>query len=142
MPPYQLKPASGTGDGETIELQAENVIGSGPGVDVTLAGESIAARHARITLDEDGLLLESLDEVGQVFVNGEPVSAVRIGAGDEIRIGQQRFMVKASGMKPRRVLAPAPDVPQKPKFPWGIAITVTAALAAAAAWAWQAGYLG
>ena len=137
---YQLKRASGPNTGDKIDLDDELTVGTDPDSQLTVAGEG-AGTAARLSVDEQGVLVESLDSDNPVMLNGDPVSSSRVGAGDELRIGRDRFVLQASGMKPVRVLSPRPDIEEKPGFPWGIAAAVVAALAAGGFWAWQAGYL-
>ena len=137
---YQLKRASGADTGRKIDLDGSIIAGTSADAALTVDGEQ-TGEYARLSVDEQGVLVESLKSDHPVMLNGDPVSSSRVGAGDELRIGRDRFVLQASGMKPVRVLAPRPEVEDKPGFPWGIAAVVTLALAAAGTWAWQAGYL-
>ena len=49
----------------------------------------------------DVLMLEAVD---QAWVNGEPVKRHPLKSGDEIRLGEQRFVLQAPGLRPPSVL--------------------------------------
>jgi hypothetical protein len=97
---FRLKAASGPRTGEAFDLGTETLIGSGSGSQIRLAG--IADAHARLSFDGERLILEAKDET---HVNGEPVSQVALKSGDEIRLGPNRFVLQAPGLRPPSVLA-------------------------------------
>ena len=66
-------------------------IGRGSGCDLRLPDRAVSRRHARIRHAEGGWFLQDLDSSGGTFVNGQQVGAVRLNAGDRVRIGPNTF---------------------------------------------------
>lgn len=96
---FALKGASGALTGRRFELGEDTRIGSGGDSDIRLDG--LLERHARIVFDGERLTIESVDKV---VVNGEPGKRHRLGSGDEIRIGEHRFVLQAPGLRPPSTL--------------------------------------
>jgi len=97
---FRLKAASGPRTGESFDLGDETRIGSGSDSQIRLEG--IADMHALLLFDGDQLVLEAKNET---HVNGEPVSRLALKSGDEIRLGPNRFVLQAPGLRPPSVLA-------------------------------------
>lgn len=119
---FRLKAASGPHTGQTFDLdESDTAIGSADGADVSIDG--LLEQHARITFDGDVLMLEAAD---QAWVNGEPVTRQPLKSGDEIRLGEYRFVLQAPGLRPPSVLR---EVEQRPGInPWTwVAIAAVAA---------------
>ena len=77
--------------------EGENIIGRAPGVSVWFDLDSISRRHARIMVGSDGATLEDLGSKNGTYVRGTVVrSPVRLGDGDEIRIGSIVVRFRAS----------------------------------------------
>lgn len=97
---FRLKAASGPRTGEAFDLGDETLIGSGSGSQIRLEG--LSDTHAALRFDGNQLVLEANNET---YVNGEPVSQVALKSGDEIRVGSNRFVLQAPGLRPPSVLA-------------------------------------
>jgi len=119
---FRLKAASGPHTGQTFDLaETDTAIGSAGGADIAIDG--LLEQHARITFDGEVLMLEATD---QAWVNGEPVSRQPLKSGDEIRLGEHRFVLQAPGLRPPSVLR---EVDERQKIsPWTwVAIAAVAA---------------
>lgn len=97
---FRLKGASGAHTGRPFELAEDTAIGSGDHCDIRLEG--LVERHARIVFDGRTLMLESAAEA---WVNGEPATRRPLASGDEIRLGQHRFVLQAPGLRPPNLLS-------------------------------------
>ncbi len=119
---FRLKAASGPHTGQSFDLdESDTAIGSAGGADIAVDG--LLEQHARITFDGEVLMLEAAD---QAWVNGEPVTRQPLKSGDEIRLGEHRFVLQAPGLRPPSVLR---EVEQRPAIsPWTwVAIAAAAA---------------
>lgn len=95
-----------TKGGETREIDLEPgtriVIGRAPGIDgIDLLDASLSRRHC-VVAESDGLLtIEDLGSRNGTFVNGERVVRGALRAGDEVRIGDCRLLVRSTaGARP------------------------------------------
>ena len=75
--------------GHTFRVDGSSmVIGRDEGVDIALLDGRISRRHARISIDDDGCMLEDLDSRNGTFLNGERLTAPRrLREGDKIYLG-------------------------------------------------------
>jgi hypothetical protein len=121
---FRLKGASGAITGQAFPLDDDTLIGSDAGAGIRIDG--LSGRHARIVFDGEVLTLEA---EGSAWINGEPAQRQALKSGDEIRLGEQRFVLQAPGLRPPSVLREVQDKPSRRRF-W---ITFGAAAAAAAA---------
>ena len=97
---FRLKAASGPRTGETFDLDDDTLIGSDEANQIRIDG--LEGRHARIRFDGERLTLEASAES---HVNGEAVHSRPLKSGDEIRLGPNRFVLQAPGLRPPSVLA-------------------------------------
>ena len=97
---FRLKAASGPRTGETFDLADDTVIGSGDGSQIRVDG--LEGAHARIHFDGERLTLVASAET---HINGEPVHSRALKSGDEIRLGPNRFVLQAPGLRPPSVLS-------------------------------------
>jgi len=125
---FRLKAASGPMTGQNFPLEDEDTaIGSADDADIQLDG--LMERHARVVYDGETLMLEP---AGNAWVNGEPAQRRPLKSGDEIRLGEHRFVLQAPGLRPPSVLK---DAESRPKRTWlwtAIGVAATAGAAAAA----------
>ncbi len=134
---FQIKSTSGELAGQKWLLAGTLVLGSDISCEIILNGESVAPQHAQLITTESSVTLEALQ--GEVIVNGENVKSVFLSSGDEIRLGNHRFMLQAPGLRPQRVLKPEALQKKQPIVLW-VAIAV-AAIAGTALAVWQQGVL-
>ncbi|THD08097.1 FHA domain-containing protein [Metallibacterium scheffleri] len=82
---------------EKIEFSsaaASITLGSSAGDDIVLAGEGVAAAHARLSLDARGYVLEVGAAVAPIHVNARPVrERALLHAGDQISIGAAQVLL-------------------------------------------------
>ncbi len=131
---YKLKGTSGSVTNQSYPFKDSIVLGSSASCDVQLDEPGVSGRHAEIRLvDGKSLLLKDLGSATGTLLNGEPVKETLLGSGDEIRIGTNRWMLQAPGLRPERVLTG--DVVNRPQARWPrvLAWTVVAATATAVA---------
>lgn len=122
---FRLKAASGPRTGEAFDLDDDTLIGSGPASRIRL--DDIEAEHARIRFDGDRLTLEASAET---HVNGDPVTVRALKSGDEIRVGPNRFVLQAPGLRPPSVLA---ETERRGLGPWAWVVIGAAAAGGLAA---------
>ena len=67
--------------------RGEALLGSLGANEIVLPVRGVSRRHARLTLGEDGLVLEDLESRNGVLVNGVRVQRTLLRAGDEVRLG-------------------------------------------------------
>ena len=97
---FRLKAASGPRTGEAFDLSDDTLIGSADSSQIRIDG--LEGEHARIRFDGERLTLEAGAET---HVNGEAVHTRALKSGDEIRLGPNRFVLQAPGLRPPSVLA-------------------------------------
>ncbi|MGZ9234313.1 MAG: FHA domain-containing protein, partial [Anaerolineales bacterium] len=78
-----------TGSPSEFELtRSEVIIGRDPGVDLTISSPAVSRRHARLTREGDGYVLEDLGSSNGTFVNEQKLTGPRrLKSGDQIRLG-------------------------------------------------------
>jgi len=118
-------------------LQGSIIVGSAAECDVQLSGETMAPRHAVFQASDELVGLKALQ--GEVYVNGEKITEAVLNSGDEIRFGNNRFMLQAPGLRPQRVLVP--EAVQKKSRTGLWASLLVAAVAGAGLAAYQLGLL-
>lgn len=128
---FRLKAASGPMTGQNFPLEDDTSIGSADDADICLDG--LMERHARIVYDGETLMLEPTDKA---WVNGEPVQRRLLKSGDEIRLGEYRFVLQAPGLRPPSVLKDAE--PRKSRaWLWITLGVIAAGIAAGAYFYWS-----
>ena len=138
MHTYRLKGASGKVANSVFALEQRTVLGSADDCDLVISEKGIAPHHAEIILLDDGALkLRQLDSDFKTHVNGSTVEQINLGSGDEIRLGNCRWVLQAPGLRPEKVLTAEALKPPRTHLPW----LIVTALLAAVALAWQRGWL-
>jgi Nif-specific regulatory protein len=67
---------------------------------VRLADSALSRRHCRIEPKDGGFLLTDLESLNGTFVNGRPVREHLLSDGDQIAVGESRFVFVAGGEAP------------------------------------------
>jgi len=120
----QLIAVAGPLRGATFQLGDQDTsIGRGADCTISLPDLQVSNRHAVVGPDADGYSLKDLGSRHGTLVNGEPVQAVPLEQGDEIRIGSATFVYESSGMpagskrsrRSRTVRAPTVPPPATPQ---------------------------
>jgi ABC-type multidrug transport system ATPase subunit/pSer/pThr/pTyr-binding forkhead associated (FHA) protein len=113
--PYKL--ILSTGSPNEFQLaRSEIIIGRDPGVDLTISSPAVSRRHAKLTREDDGFVLEDLGSSNGTFVNDQKLSGRhRLRPGDQIRLGQTVTLVyegprvleesQATAMRPDPVMS-------------------------------------
>jgi pSer/pThr/pTyr-binding forkhead associated (FHA) protein len=137
MSTYRLKGASGAVINQAFPLGEKTLIGSADDCDLRIQNEGIEPRHAEITQEQEALVLNNLATAAETLLNGEAVDRASLASGDEIRIGNCRWVLQAPGLRPEKVLTSDVIRPRRSYLPW----LIVGALLAAAALSWQRGWL-
>ena len=99
----------GSGAGREHPLDQEKlVLGRGPGVDVQLDDSEMSSQHAAVEWSGEGFRICDLGSTNGTFVNGRPVRACDLAAGDRIELGRHVFQlrIEARAREPRVYLVP------------------------------------
>ncbi len=82
------------GDGQTVTLNTDILIGRGPGVDLEVQGWFVGSPHARISVGDQGRF--HLDCFGKrkIWVNGRKVSKAHLRPGDAFALGKSEFRLE------------------------------------------------
>ena len=83
-----LKILTGDQSGRTVPLQGDTiVVGRHPACDIRVSDETVSRRHARITAEDNGYILEDLESRNGTYLNGQKVtSPMRLSHLDTISI--------------------------------------------------------
>src|SRR5690606_16198444 len=82
-----------------------------PGADIRLADPYVSARHCKLSLVEDGVLIVDLGSKNGTFVDGLRVERVRMCGSAAIRVGEQRLHIE-----PNLATSRAAEAPQRSPF--------------------------
>jgi diguanylate cyclase (GGDEF)-like protein len=72
-----------------LVLGRPNELGRLEGLEVTLRDDGVSRRHARVTVDDRGALLEDLGSQNGTWVDGERVTSARLVDGSRLVVGAQ-----------------------------------------------------
>jgi len=92
-----------------LDLEKESyTLGRDPHCDLSLEGNFISRRHARICRIETGWMIEDLKSTNGTLIAGERISRKKLEGGEEIRIGPFRinFLAPPPPVEPTRVAPP------------------------------------
>ncbi|MCB9556979.1 MAG: DUF4388 domain-containing protein [Deltaproteobacteria bacterium] len=70
-----------------LKIGREIVIGRSSDLDMVLVEDMVSRKHAKISAEEDQIVIQDLGSTNGTFVNGEKVKRVRLREGDRILIG-------------------------------------------------------
>jgi LemA protein len=90
-----LEVLQGSTDTPTVAIRDGLVIGRDEDVDMHLTGTEVSRRHAIIYMSGGALFLEDQDSVNGTYVNGKPVTTIRLQDGDRIEVGDADLVFKA-----------------------------------------------
>lgn len=128
---FQLVMRAGPNPGLVFPLEAGQLtIGRDPGNAIVIADAEVSRKHARLTLQKDGYLLEDLGSTNGTFVNGQRLSGpYKLQNGDLIALGEQVVLAyestvpdpaatvvspKSAGHAPAAKPTPARPIPAPP----------------------------
>ena len=72
---------------------AIKTVGRAPRADFVVDAPLVSRLHCRLTLRDDGVLVEDLESTNGTFVNGERVQKGLLASGDRLRVGRVEFAV-------------------------------------------------
>ncbi|MCC6695740.1 MAG: sigma 54-interacting transcriptional regulator [Candidatus Hydrogenedentes bacterium] len=108
---YQLVAQSGLTKGVSWTLGGKPlIIGRDPSCDVSILDSHVSRRHCQVEAVGGAVVLKDLGSRNTTLVNGEPVTACTLQPGDEIAVGNVRFVVRLTG-EPEKPVAPAKKKP-------------------------------
>ena len=112
---YKLVIRDGTTSREFELIQPEIIIGRDPNVDLTIPSPAVSRRHARLTRQGEGYLLEDLGSSNGTFLNGERLVERRsLKTGDQIQLGRAISLIYEAPMSMQATVASrAPVTPDK-----------------------------
>ncbi len=83
--------------GEFPLIQGRDIhIGRSNDLDMVLAEDMVSRRHARITYQNDEIIIEDLASTNGTFVNGEKIKRAKLREGDRVLIGTSILKVVVS----------------------------------------------
>jgi predicted component of type VI protein secretion system len=83
-----LEIVEGDEAGRQVAVTGPIEIGRDASADVSLGDEQASRRHARVSGQGDGALVEDLGSTNGTYVNGQPIEGPRaVRPGDQIRVG-------------------------------------------------------
>lgn len=100
---------------QVIELRLGlNRLGRSPKNDFQIEHATISGRHCEMLLDNEGILLRDCDSTNGTFLDGEPVSEVRLHTGQTVQLGDVELLVETTEVNINipviEVQRPAPPV--------------------------------
>lgn len=126
LPRFVLKGVSGPLLGRSLPLHAATTVGRAGECDLRLEAHSISRLHARLTPQEQGVLVEDLGSANGTWINGRRVLREHAVHGDEIRFDVHRFQLLLPGA-PLPVARDARTRPARARWPlWLAALAVLA----------------
>ena len=84
---------------ETIKLVLPCIIGRNHECSMHLADEKVSQQHAKVSLENNAVMIEDLGSLNGTYVNGEKIEGpVELLSGDEVVVGMTNlfFVVSAS----------------------------------------------
>lgn len=86
------------GDGRTIVVRGELVIGRVAGCDVVLNDTKASRRHARLIVEAGVVEIEDLGSSNGTLLNGKPVTRRVLRPGDEVQIGSHTLFYREGAL--------------------------------------------
>lgn len=93
-----LRGLTGDMDGRLFGVKGETTLGNADGADLQVHSDQ--RYSARIFPSTSGIFLTVEENSGPVWVNGYEVQCASLEPGDQLRFGEQRFLLEAPGFVP------------------------------------------
>lgn len=107
-----LRGIGGIHHGRSFTLDHPRTLGSAADSDIRLDEPGVADRHLELQPHAEGVALRCLDAQARCLVNGHPVSAALLGAGDQLVAGNgQRFLIESPLARVPEARLVAPEYP-------------------------------
>ncbi len=91
---YQITAKTGNSKGTSwVVTYAPLVFGRDINCDIKVSDPLVSRRHCEVSLQDDRVLIRDLGSSNATFVNGDPVNAAQLTAGDEVAVGSAIFLV-------------------------------------------------
>ena len=112
MPELSLEIVEGAGAGRMVAVTGTVTIGRGREADLVLADELVSRRHAQVTPEGPGAVVEDLGSRNGTFVNGEGIHGpVRLAPGDQLQLGVSLVELRSASQIAERPSAVHPVPP-------------------------------
>lgn len=83
-----------------VEAPAKLLIGRSEECDILIAEKKVSRKHAKLTINDDGVSIEDLGSTNGTFVDAKKITNVDLKDGATVRIGMSAFKVNIIGGKP------------------------------------------
>jgi len=104
---FQLIAISGPARGVSWDVaETPLVLGRDPSCHVTLSDPAVSRRHCEIVQNGDRVTFRDLGSRNPALVNGRPCDEVHLKPGDEVALGQSRFLLVCNSADDRMVSVP------------------------------------
>ncbi len=87
-------------DSERALAQGDLTIGRSSSCDIVLADGKVSREHARVRVEGQAVIIEDMGARNGLFVNGDRVESADLRIGDEIKIGDVTFQLRAPEAAP------------------------------------------
>jgi DNA segregation ATPase FtsK/SpoIIIE, S-DNA-T family len=95
MSSLRLVITGGNDAGRFFRLAGVSTIGRDPSAGIVLDDAEVSRRHAVVSVEERGVVIQDLESTNGVFVNNERIDEQRaIAAGDRVQIGATQLEVR------------------------------------------------
>jgi pSer/pThr/pTyr-binding forkhead associated (FHA) protein len=95
MNSLRLVITGGNDVGRFFRLAGVSTIGRDPSAGIVLDDAEVSRRHAVVSVEERGVVIQDLESTNGVFVNDERIAEqCAIAAGDRVRIGTTHLEVR------------------------------------------------
>lgn len=111
----QLKVIEGQDTGRVLDLPTGTTsLGRSTSTDLQISDRSVSRQHCQIDVADDGVEIADTGSSSGTFVNSHKITRQKLGAGDEIRIGNTRLRVVFGDSEQSTMMA-APAQVQPPE---------------------------
>ena len=133
-----LEIVEGSDAGKQLPLSGPIDIGREPSLPLSLEDTQVSRRHARVSIQNNAIVVEDLGSTNGTYVNDQPIQAPRvIQPGDRVRIGltvlqlrsQQQVAAQPSAVQPVPQLTAVDQAVLQPATPQELAPPPAAAIA-------------
>lgn len=106
LPKFMLRGVSGTTFGKTFVMTGSMIMGRQSDCDIAVPADEVSRKHARLTVQADGVAVEDLGSANGTFINDKRVQTGTLRPGDELRLDSVRFQLSTPGMVAAAVQSP------------------------------------